>query len=98
MDFKYTSEVEEELDKIAKGEIKWDIVVSELYKNMMSKVQNISAEPKKKTGSSYERQLKGLGMYNNKNVYIFQGKNGIAEFRNQYPEARTFTLGINTTF
>ena len=78
MDFKYTSEVEEELDKIAKGEIKWDIVVSELYKNMMSKVQNISAEPKKKTGSSYERQLKGLGMYNNKNVYIFQGKNGIA--------------------
>ena len=26
------------------------------------------------------------------------GKNGVAEFRNPYPEARTFTLGINTTF
>lgn len=26
------------------------------------------------------------------------GKNGVSEFRNQYPEARTFTLGINTTF
>jgi len=25
-------------------------------------------------------------------------KNGIAEFRNQYPEARNFTLGVNTTF
>jgi len=27
-----------------------------------------------------------------------KGKNGVAEFRNQYPESRTFTLGINTTF
>jgi len=27
-----------------------------------------------------------------------KGKNGVAEFRNSYPEMRTFTLGINTTF
>ncbi len=26
------------------------------------------------------------------------GKNGIAEFRNTYPEMRTFTIGVNTTF
>lgn len=27
-----------------------------------------------------------------------KGKNGVAEFRNSYPEMRTFTLGIKTTF
>ena len=61
---------------------------------------------------SYNMPVKKLNMplnslsftLNGSNLYYWfknkseDGKNGVAEFRNQYPESRTFTLGINTTF
>ena len=53
----------------------------------------------------YNTPLKTLSFtFNGSNLYYWfkdtspKGKNGIAEFRNQYPESRTFTLGISTTF
>jgi TonB-linked SusC/RagA family outer membrane protein len=49
--------------------------------------------------------LKSLSFtLNGSNLYYWfknkspNSKNGVAEFTNQYPESRTFTLGINTTF
>ena len=53
----------------------------------------------------YNWPLKSLAVnVNGSNLFYWfkdqspEGKNGIAQFRNQYPEARTFTVGINTTF
>jgi len=55
--------------------------------------------------NKYRLPLKSLSfILNGSNLYYWfkdkspKGKNGVAEFRNRYPEMRTFTLGINTTF
>ncbi len=55
--------------------------------------------------NKYKLPLKSLRFtLNVSNVHYWfkdkspKGKNGVAEFRNRYPEMRTFTLGINTTF
>ncbi len=53
--------------------------------------------------NKYRLPLKSLSfILNGSNLYYWfkdkspKGKNGVAEFRNRYPEMRTFTLGINT--
>ncbi|MEH6537686.1 MAG: SusC/RagA family TonB-linked outer membrane protein [Psychroserpens sp.] len=55
--------------------------------------------------NKYKLPLKSLSfVLNGSNLHYWfkdkspKGKNGVAEFRNQYPQMRTFTLGINTTF
>lgn len=78
MNYAYTSDVEKELDKIASGSLLWNKVVHNLYISVMNSIQNITAEPKKKTKNGhYERNTRLLGEYNDMNVYVFQGKKGI---------------------
>lgn len=55
--------------------------------------------------NNYRLPLKTLSFFlNGSNLHYWfkdkspKGKNGVAEFRNTYPEMRTFTIGINTTF
>ena len=55
--------------------------------------------------NKYKLPLKSLSfLLNGSNLHYWfkekspDGKNGIAEFRNQYPEMRSVTLGIKTTF
>ncbi|MCR8668015.1 SusC/RagA family TonB-linked outer membrane protein [Aestuariibaculum sp. M13] len=55
--------------------------------------------------NNYKLPLKTLSFFvNGSNLHYWfkdkspKNKNGVAEFRNTYPEMRTFTLGINTTF
>tara|TARA_B110000285_G_scaffold57803_1_gene66069 strand:+ start:375 stop:2687 length:2313 start_codon:yes stop_codon:yes gene_type:complete len=77
MNFKYTSDVEDDLDKIAQGEAEWSDVVQKLYDHMMSNVDKITAEPKNNGSSKkFEKQSRLLGEVQNKCVYIFQGKKG----------------------
>jgi TonB-linked SusC/RagA family outer membrane protein len=75
-----------------------------LFDNSHIKLKSVSLSynfPVKK----YNFPVNSLSVvFNGSNLYYWfkdispEGKNGIAEFRNQYPESRNFTLGINTTF
>ena len=64
----------------------------------ISVIYNIPVKEMKIPLKSLSFTLNGANLY-----YWFKNKspnskNGVAEFRNQYPESRTFTLGVNTTF
>jgi len=44
MDYDFTAKVEEDLDKIAQGEVKWVPVISEFYRPFISKVKSVEKD------------------------------------------------------
>ena len=73
LDYGFTSSIEKELDKIAKGNKQWDSLVDVVYNTFHPNV--VSLTDKKTSIEKYDNK-RLLGKHENKNVYTYVGKYG----------------------
>lgn len=76
MDYKFTSNIENELDEIAKNNNNYHNVMDRFYNNIRDKLVKCNSEAKETRKSIHNNLKKLLGTYNNKNMYIYKAKYG----------------------
>lgn len=76
MNYKYTSNMEDELDLISKGQNEWQKCVKKTFNDMQSCIKTLADVPVANTKHSKKRNLLGLHPNTGKNVYVFIGKKG----------------------
>jgi len=74
MDFKFTSEMENNLDEIAKGNENWKNIIKNVYDSFHPKVIELGTQTKKIQWKKADAI--GINPSNNKNVYCYKGKYG----------------------
>jgi len=92
MDFKFTAEMEESLDKIARGELKRDTLLKDFYATFSKDLEKFSGKKKKEviaTDIACTKCTQGT-------LVIRFGKNGEFLGCNNYPECK-FTCGFTRT-
>ncbi len=77
MDIKFTAHLEDKLDKIAEGKIKWFNLLREYYDIFNPICEKLlNDKPQKALGSAYTANDKNLGEHNNKMIYLTKSKFG----------------------
>ena len=80
IDMPFTAKVEDDLDRIAEGTIKWQEVVRDVYENFMPIVKRLNDVPYKKKTHTLKREnwenINALGKYRDKDIFIKVGKYG----------------------
>tara|TARA_B110001469_G_C9632835_1_gene316829 strand:- start:1181 stop:2419 length:1239 start_codon:yes stop_codon:yes gene_type:complete len=80
IDIPFTAKVEEDLDRISEGTIKWQEVVRDVYENFMPIVKRLNDVPYKKKTHTLTREkwenVNALGKYRDKDIFIKAGKYG----------------------
>jgi len=72
--YEFTSEIENELDKIAAGRIKWQTVVDRVYKSYHEIVDKLS--DKKQYENFKEQEKRKIGTYRKKDIIVYRGRYG----------------------
>ena len=77
MDIKFTAHLEDKLDKIAEGKIKWFNLLREYYDIFNPICEKLLADkPQKALGSAYTANDKCLGEHNGLSIYLTKSKFG----------------------
>jgi DNA topoisomerase-1 len=77
MDIKFTAHLEDKLDKIAEGKIKWFNLLREYYDIFNPICEKLLADkPQKALGAAYSANDKCLGEHNDKMIYLTKSKFG----------------------
>lgn len=74
--YDFTSEIEDDLDKIAIGENEWTDVITKVYTDFHDKVVELSKDSNLKTQKQKLTNKIGVNPNNNKNIYVYIGKYG----------------------
>lgn len=75
VDYTFTSNMENELDEIAKGNKVWHTLVSEIYNRFHPTVLELKNTTEKKVWNN-EKPLLCINPENNRNIYFYNGKHG----------------------
>lgn len=80
MDYKFTSNVEKELDEIAKGKKIWNNVIKSFYDNYHPTVMTLQKQeskiPDEKKSPKKDKRLVGIDQNTGKNIYAYNAKFG----------------------
>ena len=77
MDIKFTAHLEDKLDKIAEGKIKWFNLLREYYDVFNPICEKLSNDkPQKSLTDAYSANDKNLGEYNGQSIYLTKSKFG----------------------
>lgn len=76
MDYKYTSNMESDLDLISKGKQEWQKCVKKTFMDMQSCIKSLENVPITNTKHSKKKLPLGIHPSSGKNVYVFIGKKG----------------------
>lgn len=74
--YDFTSEIENDLDKIALGEEEWTEIINKVYSDFHQKVTELSKDTNLKTQKQKLTNKIGENPINNKNIYVYVGKYG----------------------
>jgi len=86
--YTFTSEIENDLDKISRGEINWVKITEKVYNNFHKKVVELK-KIKKKINKL------GVNPINNKNIYIYNGKYGYCIQEGEHEDKDVKYIGIS---
>lgn len=75
MDYKFTSKIESNLDKISNGDKKWHSVVNKIYNIFHPTVDKLNKECKIQVNTTNDMKLLGINE-NKQNVYAYNGRYG----------------------